>query len=317
MDIKILLFLQSLRISAGGVFNQFFLSITTLGEDHVLMLWVAAFCWCVEKETGIFMLFNFHMGNFVNQFMKITACVYRPWVRDSRIAPVEAAKTAATGYSFPSGHTAKAAAVWGGLAVKKKGCRPLRKFLCLIVVAVAFSRNYLGVHTPQDVVVSLLLGYLLLKVSGYLMQWTEGAGNRDIWVGLAGLLLAAGLLIYAANKNYPMDYVDGVLLVNPASMVHGAVRGAGGMCGFMLGWLWERRLIRFREQEGTLDEKLIRFLIGAMGLLVVMRLSPQLIGKMGIGQAGIFFNGFLVPFYIIGIYPWFLTKGMKQRLRID
>ena len=42
-------------------------------------------------------------GNrLVNGFLKVTFCVYRPWIRDARVQPDGNAVTAATGYSFPA-----------------------------------------------------------------------------------------------------------------------------------------------------------------------------------------------------------------------
>lgn len=35
----------------------------------------------------------------------------------------------------------------------------------LLILLVAFSRNYLGVHTPQDVAISFILGIVLLFLS--------------------------------------------------------------------------------------------------------------------------------------------------------
>lgn len=308
MDIDILLILQKFRTSSTGIFDSFFLYVTTLGEDFVLMLWIGAFYWCIEKKTGIYLLLNFHMANFVNQLSKITACVYRPWVRDGRILPLEAAKPAATGYSFPSGHTAKAEAIWGGIGFRSAGNRSLRRFMWLIVFAVAFSRIYLGVHTPQDVMVSLMIGYVILRLTSHLLDWVEEKKNRDIVLCLGGLLLSAGLLLYANNKPYPMDYVNGELLVNPASMINGAFRGAGGMAGFMLGWLWERRNINFHEKCGTLEEKILRLLIGILGLLIVIRIIPYLVNRIVDVRIAAFANGFLLAFYITGLYPWFIKR---------
>ena len=125
MDIAYLLFLQNLRTITCGIFDSAFLYITTLGEDFTLMVWVCGIYWCVDKAAGIYLMFNFHIANFANQLIKITACVYRPWIRDKRVIPLEAAKGAATGYSFPSGHTAKAVGVWGGLAERMKTFKPV------------------------------------------------------------------------------------------------------------------------------------------------------------------------------------------------
>ncbi len=308
MDIEYLLFLQNLRAGFHGIFDSLFLYITTLGEDFVLMVWISGFYWCVCKRLGIYLMFNFHIANFANQMIKITACVYRPWVRDSRIMPVEAAKGAATGYSFPSGHTAKAVAVWGGLAAGLKKCRPLKLLFTVLVLAIGFSRNYLGVHTPQDVIVSIILGYIFLILCRKILLWIENGENRDLRLFLGGILLALCLLVYGALKSYPMDYVEGQLLVEPEGMVSGSIRGAGGVMGLLIAWIWERRWIGFDEAHGVWMEKLFRFLIGIGGLLVIVKVVPSLINLFLPGKWCAFLNGFLSPVYIVALYPLCIKK---------
>lgn len=120
----------------------------------------------------------------------MAVCAYKPWIRDGRITPVESANSGASGYSFPSGHTAKAMAVWGGLAVHDfKRNKPIASFLLLIILAVGFSRNYLGVHTPQDVIVSLILGGFILYGTHYLLIWADKKRGRD-WITAGCITLA-------------------------------------------------------------------------------------------------------------------------------
>lgn len=168
---------------------------------------------------------------------------------------------------------------------------------------VGFSRNYLGVHTPQDVVVSLLLSMLLFALGDNWFYYQQANGQRDwlaVWIGLsAGFLL----LLYAAMKSYPMEYVNGVLLVNPESMIHGAFKGAGGVCGFFLGWILERRAVRFAVDTFNREEKVWRALIGLVGLAVVLKVGPSIWGMIAGGSAASFLNGLIPAFYIVGGFP--------------
>ena len=82
-------------------------------------------------------------------------------------------------------------AVWGGLAVHDfKRNKPIASFLLLIILAVGFSRNYLGVHTPQDVIVSLILGGFILYGTHYLLIWADKKRGRD-WITAGCITLAS------------------------------------------------------------------------------------------------------------------------------
>lgn len=89
-----------------------------------------------------------------------------------RVRPVHPVHEAASGYSFPSGHSMSAMTFYGLIIylfvskIKDATARWLLiVFLSLLILAIGFSRIYLRVHYASDVLGGFAFGYLWLVVS--------------------------------------------------------------------------------------------------------------------------------------------------------
>ena len=158
--------LESIRFSA---LDRLMLLVTHLGEETAFLVIALIVFWCVNKYQGYYLLGVGLFGNLANQFMKITCRIPRPWVRDPDFTVVEAAKAEAGGYSFPSGHTQTAVGTLCAVAATQK-----RKWIGVVcvffAVLTAFSRMYLGVHTPADVLVGAAMALAMVFGLTPLMQ---------------------------------------------------------------------------------------------------------------------------------------------------
>ena len=90
--------------------------------------------------------------------------------------PLEWHAIVETGYSFPSNHTTAAAALYGFLAYAAWKCVPERWRAALmilfstIILLVGFSRLYLGVHYPSDVLAGFIFGAIFVFVGARVAQ---------------------------------------------------------------------------------------------------------------------------------------------------
>ncbi len=196
-----LYFLESLR---NPVCDAIFSLITLLGEETVFMVVGMAVFWCVDKYQGYYLLATGFLGTIINQFLKMLCRIPRPWVKDPSFTIVESAREAATGYSFPSGHTQSSVGVFGGLARYNKNI-VLRVLAIAACVLVPLSRMYLGVHTPMDVGVSICIALVLIFVAYPIFQ--KAQSSPKLMYAILGVLtlISFAYLLFALLFPFPAD----------------------------------------------------------------------------------------------------------------
>ena len=311
MDIDILLALQEFRNGSGAFLAGFLSKMTWLGELNTAIVIMALIYWCVSKEFGSYFLMGWSGNRLVNGMLKVTVCAYRPWIRDARIVPYGNSITTATGYSFPSGHTMNAATVFGGGAVRRDIPGALRVVLGLLVLLVGFSRNYLGVHTPQDVLVGIVAGTLVMFLTMKLMQWINTHSEKDLPVVCIGVGLGILVAVYAAVKPYPVDTdAAGKVLVDGAKMANDTFKGVGWSVAFLTGWLLERRFVRF-STDITMMRRMMRLTFGLLSYYVVSLIFVPAVKDWISGAPGTFVSCYLQMFYVAFIFPWLLKHFEK------
>ena len=312
MDMNILVFLQNFRNGAGSFLTEFVSKMTFFGELNTVLVIMAILYWCIDKDFGTYLLMGWSGNRLVNGFLKVTICAYRPWIRDPRILPFGDAIHTATGYSFPSGHTMNAASVYGGTAVRKDLPRTLRMVMGSLVILVAFSRIYLGVHTPQDVLAGIVFGMLTLWLISKMMHWLAAHPDKDMLVFFVGILLAAAVAVYAYLKPYPMDYdQDGKLLVDGAKMANDTFKGIGWCTAFLSGWILERRFVRF-STDVSMTIRATRLSFGLLFYYAVSLIFVPLIKAWIPGALGTLISCYVQMFYIAFLFPWCLKRLEKS-----
>ena len=220
---KFLYFLESIRNPA---LDWFFSLITEIGGETTLLVLGFVFFWCIDKRQGYFTLLCGLFGTVINQGLKLMCKIPRPWVIDENFTIVESAREAATGYSFPSGHTQNVAGTFGSLALGQKKHKAVWIPSVVIVALVAFSRMYLGVHTPADVLTSLAIAAALVFCLSPIFRSEESFRRYMPYVVIVGYVLTVALLCYAFL--HPADSVDAANLASAkknACTLHGAVMG--------------------------------------------------------------------------------------------
>ena len=260
-----LYFLEDIR---NPVLDLIFSLITLFGEETVFMAVGMIVFWCVSKQKGYYLLSVGFVGTVINQFLKITFRIPRPWVKDPNFTIVESAREAASGYSFPSGHTQTSVGLFGGLALKFKG-HALRIASIALCVLVPLSRMYLGVHTPADVGVSIVIALVLIFVLSPIFDRAE-ASPRVMYAllfSLTGIMLA--YLCFMSFWQFPEEvfHVDNVH--NYISAVKNAYTLTGCMLGFLVVYTVDLKWLKF-DTKAVWWVQIIK-IVGGLALVLAVK----------------------------------------------
>lgn len=251
-------------------------AVTQLGGEVIFIVAAVVVFWCVSKWEGYYLMTIAFCGTVLNQFLKLICRVPRPWVRDPNFTIVESARAEATGYSFPSGHTQNAIGLFGGMA-RWGGRRWVRLGLTALALVIAFSRMYLGVHTPADVGVSLVLAAALVLGLYPLMRRAQEKPRYMGYVLAAMLVVSGAFVVFVEAYGFSAD-TDAE---NLASGIGNAWKMLGAVAGMTLAWLLDRRYIHF-ETQAVWWVQVIKVVVG-MALLLAIKsgLKAPLLALLG------------------------------------
>ena len=249
----------------------------------------------------------------MNEFVKLLVCCYRPWIRDPRVVPAAEGVSGASGYSFPSGHTTRSSALFGSLAYMFRKHRVVLVACVAVVVLVGFSRNFLGYHTPQDVLVGLCIGLGSVLLASRLLPWIAAGKNRDAKALAVVLALSAVVLVVISVKPYPLDYdASGALLVDPVRMMRDCCAATGAFDGVAVGIFLERRFVRFRGTP-SLAWKAVRFAPAAALVPLSNMLYAPVAALTGIHVSMYAVSG-LMMLVLLFAWPWVFWKAERKGL---
>lgn len=299
-----LYFLEGLRTP---LLDSIVSALTHLGGETVFLVAALVVFWCVDKRQGYYLMSVGFMGTLVNQFLKITCRIPRPWVRDPNFTIVEAARAEATGYSFPSGHSTSSVGTFGVLATEGK-----RLWLRLIAVALCFliplTRLYLGVHTPADVLVGGAISLFFIIVLRPVVYREDGKHMPALLAVM--LVLSAAFVAYMELFPFPAD-VDAD---NLASALKNSYTLLGALAGMLVVYKADKKLDF--TTEAPFSAQVLKVLLGLVLVLAVkegLKLPLDLILKGHMAGRAIRYCAVVITAGILWplAFPWLCNLGKK------
>jgi len=287
--------MEWLQSHIGNVGIQLASLMTMLGEEMLLIVILGFLYWSYDKELGK------RVGNVivtVNVFfpmLKNVALRRRPYFDHTKVEclkPVESSADiydiSAQGFSFPSGHSGNATALYGSLGrFQKKRIFTVLAFVLPFLVGI--SRFALGVHYPTDVLAGWVFGTLLLFGVPALEKVFPKKWQFHVLLSLIGVI--------------------GFFFCNTADYY----TGYGIMVGFFLGVAFEEKRVHF-ESTRRIGAAVLRLLGGILIYLVLNTVLKLPFSKDFLDSAS--FLAYLVRtvrytlilFVMIGLYPILFSK---------
>ena len=305
-------FLYLLEGVRNPAMNAIMSLVTMLGEETIVIVMAVLVFWCYNKKDGYYLIAVGFFGMLINQFLKVLFRIPRPWVLDEDFTIVESAREQATGYSFPSGHTQNATSLFGAVAMFAK--KSWIKITCVaILLLVGFSRMYLGVHTPLDVGVSLLIGAVLVLGLYPLMKKYQDNNLFMAIIFSSMILLGVASFIFMTVYKFPSD-VD---MVNIESGIYNSAKLIGSSLALLVAYFIEKKYVNF-ETSGSILAQIVKVIIGfALILAIKSGLSSPLAMLFGKNLGGAV-RYFLIITFAVVIWPMafkFINKTCDKLLK--
>jgi hypothetical protein len=257
-------------------------------------------------------------SNLFNYIVKLIFAGPRPYWISSH---VRALWTTEVSFGVPSNHAQTAVSVWGMFAIYAK-----RAWIWAVSIAVifliSFSRIYLGVHFPHDVIFGWVIGALIL--------WTFTRFWKPVgaWVGkktlsqqillafvLSLIFIALGFGAVTLRNGYqiPESWISNALLagtelpdpVNPNSIF----TSAGTFFGLAAGAAWIMSTGGY-QAAGPIEKRAIRYVIGLVGVLILYLGLGAIFPR---GDGFVFYllryiRYMLVGWWVAGGAPWVFVR---------
>lgn len=179
--------IRYIQTFSNDLLDNFFEIITMLGEEAFFVIVLSVLFWCTNKKFARQIICSVLFSGLINSFIKNLVLAARPigikGIRSLRI-------DTATGHSFPSGHTQSVATFLSSISIYYKKTW-LSILSGIIIVLVALSRLYLGVHWPKDVIGGIVLGLLSAYIVNALFKALGEGKSLFVFstIGVGAMLL--------------------------------------------------------------------------------------------------------------------------------
>jgi membrane-associated phospholipid phosphatase len=243
---------------------------TFLGKIEFYMLFITFLYWIIDPSLGFRVFMVLLSTDIITTSFKQLLHQPRPyWVSDVQHLGAEE-----TSYGIPSGHASGSFVVWGYIAYQVRN-RWMWIISIAIILIISFSRLYLGVHFPHDLIAGwlIVLIVLMLFIKFEKQVCTYLKAQSQTYQISFGFLISILFIIVGIIVSFIITGTS-----DPESWAHSAYEArslthyftlAGTLFGTMAGYVMMKSRARF-QVKGSWTMKLGRYLVGIVGVLIAM-----------------------------------------------
>jgi membrane-associated phospholipid phosphatase len=301
-------FVRALQTIENPALTTIIKGITLLGSGLFyvpVILWVY---WCINEKKGQRLVLLLLFSAWVNSAVKVLLKQPRPYFLDPSVGI-----STASGYGLPSGHAQQALVFWAAALPGPLGKRTAWLIAGAAAMVLGFTRLYLGLHFPTDLLGGWFLGLAILGayyLGGPPLERLLAQG------GMRTRMIGAAAVTFGMNALYPGDRRFGALFL-----------------GFSVGYNLMGTYFPFSASAGIpaklprIKSGLIlrggRFFLGALGGALIYQGLTALLGgnsalaaRLPLPGAGNYELGRFIRYGVLGLWfsagaPWlFLRLGL-------
>ncbi len=294
-------------------------AFTFLGDEQFYLLAIPLVYWCLHKGLGQDLGIMLVLSSFTNTALKSFFKHSRPFWENASLGLSEAAS-----FSTPSGHAQSSAALFGQVGWFGAGRR--NKWLwimgmALLIVCVALSRVYLGVHFPGDILWGAAVGLALLALyNGLKPVLLPRLKRLSLGVHILLALITAAAMLGITGLLLSIPFGTGQMFGELYTEAWGSALSDGGTIaglafGLWIGLVLETRTVGF-SVAGPWWQRTLRYVVGVIGLAAIWlglrMVFPQEPLVLGLALRMVRYG--LAMLWAIALWPWlFVRIGLGTR----